>query len=141
MADRLSDIDLYEGLTKRGDLRDAILDPVTSGETFVNEVALSGAGAIRNISNLLGNVPDVLLEGRDSAAFKNTKKVLEDRTKGDADRILDLLKVPFRLKLLAKVVCYPYINFIYRKIRFAVQSSDLFLTISDRMKIRLNGKF
>jgi len=96
MADRLSDIDLYEGLTKRGELRDAILDPVTSGETFVNEVALGGAGAIRNISNLLGNVPDVLLEGRDSAAFKNTKKVLEDRTKGDADRILDLLKVPFQ---------------------------------------------
>ena len=95
MADRISREKLLEFTAEPGERKDAILDPVTNTETFLNEVASAEVGALSNISNLLGFVPSTFLEGRESEAYKSTKKILKDTTKSKPERVLELLKVPF----------------------------------------------
>ena len=79
MAERISRENLLGYTAEPGPRRDAILDPVTNTETFLNRVASAEVGALSNISNLLGNVAATQIKGRESEAYKETKRILKDK--------------------------------------------------------------
>lgn len=94
MEGRLSREELLQGVLQEGEVRDAILNPVTNTETFANNIALWELGLIKNASNLVGNTYDIVVNQRNSDAYKKALALKNQKgldTSGKIDALSDVI--------------------------------------------------
>ena len=95
MAKELSRAERLKQLRAGGAGREALLNPVTDTETFVNELSVAGTGAAENVTNLFGNLYNIYTKGEGSVAVKAAEQ-LPSKGLNPLEMAWEIGKLPFQ---------------------------------------------